>query len=257
MSIAPFNPAPIKGNNLANKLVGTNPSQVGFAYYTGADKIEGLGGNDTLEGLAGKDTLVGGSGADWIYGGSNNDVIYGDNTYNYYGGDADVLFGGLGNDTIYAGGGNDVVYGNEGNDRLYGQGGDDIILGWAGRDTLVGGSGNDRLDGYSPFEVNAYRSREYDRLTGGSGADTFVLGWRNSYYQDAYYQGLGYATITDFNYQEGDKLQLFGNANDYSLQYTSWSGGSAQDTLVKYKNDIIAVIEDDTSFIFALDADFV
>ena len=117
---------------------------------------------------------------------------------------------------------------------------------------MYGEGGDDILTGSNPSEWDS-GAGEYDRLTGGSGADTFVLG--DSF--EAYYQGLGYATITDFSWEEDDTIRVYGSSEDYSLEYTSWSGGSAQDTLVKYQGDIVAVIEDDTSVIVGLDFDFV
>ena len=70
--------------------------------------------------------------------------------------------------------GNDVITPNSvtgsnagllGNDIIDGLGGDDVIDGGTGTDFLNGGSGNDTL---------AAGAR--DRLTGGPGADLFLLG---------------------------------------------------------------------------------
>ena len=63
----------------------------------------------------------------------------------------------------------------------------DILNGEAGDDTLDGGAGD-------------------DGLTGGSGADTFVIG-----------SGGGIDLITDFNAEEGDKIDLSGIAGAHSL----------------------------------------
>ncbi len=210
------------------------------------ENLNGGSGNDTLKGDDGKNTLRGGAGNDWLYGENGNDTIWGDSGNDY-------LFGGWGNDVIYGGFGNDVVYGNEGNDYLYGEQNDDIILGWKGNDKLVGGSGNDRLDGSSPFEINASRRSEYDSLTGGDGADVFILGWRNSSVQQSYYQGIGYATITDFDHYEGDKIQIFGSSSDYTLTHGNWEGGSALDTIIRRNGDTIGVVQDTTNVSFSRD----
>ncbi|MDJ0736513.1 MAG: hypothetical protein QNJ47_21025 [Nostocaceae cyanobacterium] len=201
-------------------------------------------------------------GSGYIFGTNYNDTLYGSNNYDddIFGKDGDdYLFGRDGNDFVSGGDGNDVVYGGDGKDSLYGEDGNDIILGWAGNDYLVGGDGNDMLDGYSPFEVNASRSFEYDTLTGGADADTFVLGWSNTYYQDAYYQGYGYALITDFHFEEYDKLQLYGSIDDYDTFTGNWFGSSATDTAITYKGDLIGILQDVSGyqFIMALDVNFV
>jgi Ca2+-binding RTX toxin-like protein len=78
----------------------------------------------------------------------------------------DSLFGEAGDDDLFGSGGNDSLYGGIGNDELFGSSGNDWLYGEAGLDTLDGGADNDFLDGG--------RDGYVDRLTGGSGADTFV-----------------------------------------------------------------------------------
>ncbi|HEY7428278.1 MAG TPA: CAP domain-containing protein, partial [Gemmataceae bacterium] len=70
-----------------------------------------------------------------------------------------TAYGGSGDDVLIGGGGNDVLYGGDGNDRLYGRGGDDKLYGESGNDVLFGGVGKD----------------EKDELTGGTGADRFLV----------------------------------------------------------------------------------
>jgi hypothetical protein len=93
-----------------------------------------------------------------------------------------------------------VLKGNGGNDRLEGVNGDDIIQGCAG-------------DG-------ARGAAEIDQLTGGNGADVFILGdAAGRFYDDGnpVTNGVeGYAKITDFNPAQ-DKLRLFGPASSYLL----------------------------------------
>ncbi len=221
MSLTSFNPQPITGTNYNDYLSGSDPYSQGLLYSNGADNINGLDGDDFIEGLGGDDTLIGGYGSDDIYGDSDDDLIYGDNTYNYSFGDADYLDGGSGQDTIYGGGDNDILIGGTDNDSLYGEGGDDT------------------LTGSNPSEWDS-GAGEYDQLTGGSGADTFVLG--DSF--EAYYQGLGYATITDFDWDEGDKIQVFGSASNYSFSHGDWLGDSSTDTAIYYNSDLIAVLQD-------------
>ena len=102
----------IKGNNLANELVGNT-------------------GNDTIQGNDGDDILDGGDGNDQLFGGNNDDQ----------------LFGGIGNDILQGDNGNDLLNGDLGNDTLKGLAGDDILDGGVGSDSLLGGIGNDILIG--------------------------------------------------------------------------------------------------------------
>jgi Ca2+-binding RTX toxin-like protein len=141
-----------------------------------------------------------------VTGGQNNDVITGNN-------DNNTLAGGAGDDTIGGLGGNDLLRGLNGNDALRGGNGADSVFGGQGGDTLSGGSdadtltgdaGNDALYGGSGVDVltgtNA-RSRgvgEVDFLSGGTGADQFVLGDTRG----SYYLGNGandFARIIDFS----------------------------------------------------------
>lgn len=133
----------------------------------------------------------------------------------------DAITNGNSNDTIYAWDGDDTLWGWEGDDNLYGE---------AGSDTLYGEAGNDFLDGYNDYAYlspdspnylyDADLKNQYDSLTGGAGADTFVIGnMYGSYYQDDS-PGFeyGYATIEDFDYSEGDKIQVFGSVDDYIVE---------------------------------------
>ncbi|MEM9503930.1 MAG: hypothetical protein AAGA01_08230, partial [Cyanobacteria bacterium P01_E01_bin.43] len=81
------------------------------------------------------------------------------------------------------------------------------------------------------------------------GADTFVLGDILA----VFYQDAGYATITDFDWTEGDKIQVHGDVNDYSLGFQNWSGDVADDTLIYYQDDLIGVVQDTTDVIIAQD----
>lgn len=132
-----------------------------------------------------------------VTGTVNADLIVGDRENNIInGGDgADTLDSGGGNDELFGGAGNDVLIGFrpipdpltdtffpspriQSDDLLVGGVGDDRLFGWNGNDTLNGGAGN-------------------DILRGGDGADTFTF--NNSE---------GIDTITDFNWTQGDKIQV-------------------------------------------------
>ena len=89
--------------------------------------------------------------------------------------------------------GNDELTGNQLENELLGEAGDDRLIGGESNDVLVGGDGSDTLTGIDA-DGFSFGSGEYDRLTGNAGADNFVLGDRDR----SYYEGGGYATVTDF-----------------------------------------------------------
>ncbi len=173
------------------------------------------------------------------YGYGGNDTIWG-NTNNDYidGGDGnDSLYGWSGNDTLWGGSGNDYLSGGDGLDNLYGEWGNDTLWGGSGSDYLSGGDGNDRLTGSSSRTHNGY---EYDTLVGGAGNDTFVLGESAG----NYYQGSGYAVITDYNGAH-DYIQV--KSGSIHLRRGNWAGGSALDTAIYQGSDLIGVVQDNTS----------
>jgi Ca2+-binding RTX toxin-like protein len=146
----------------------------------------------------------------------------------------DLMFGGLGADTLIGGDGDDYIDGGTStlfdisNDYLEGGSGNDTLIGGYGDDTLVGGSGIDFIYGFGG----------YDSLSGGTGADVFVMG--------SYYQGAGYATITDWE-GSSDFLALSGSIGQYSFQFGSFGVGSAAlDTAIVAAgtDDVIAYIQD-------------
>jgi Ca2+-binding RTX toxin-like protein len=220
----------------------------GHDYLNGTlwdDRIFGLSGQDTIYGYGGNDYIVGGDGHDLVYGGSGNDTIYGDETNGQAGWANDTLYGEAGNDIIYGGVGNDYIFGGSDQDFLYGEADNDFLYGGDGHDYLSGGSGsdflngqwgNDTLDGGGTY----YNSGEFDTLTGGANADTFILG---SWWQP-YYLGNGHAIITDFNRYE-DKLQLKGPLyNYYKVEGNFGVGRWATDTGIYSNGDLIAILQD-------------
>lgn len=173
----------------------------------------------------------------------------GDDTYTYTGTDNFTGYGLQGNDIITGSTGNDWLSGNRGNDSLLGGNGDDYLVGGLGNDTLLGGVGNDILDG------SGYR-QDVDILTGGDGADTFVLG-----NQSIYYRGTGYAMLTDFDHIQGDKIQVLGDISQYQLRQENLVGTSASDTSIYYVGDggknLIGVVQDSLNVSLLLDFVFV
>lgn len=213
---------------------GGNDYLSGNSYYSYNDTLDGGDGNDSLYGYGGNDYLYGGKGRDYLYGGDGNDYLSGDQGNDY-------LSGGSGNDSLYGGAGKDTLIGGDGNDYL---------SGGAGYDSLSGGSGNDTLNAYGGNNYSRYGSNaEYDTLSGGTGVDTFVLG--DSY--STYYQGSGYALITDWDYSS-DYIKAHGSSTQYSLQYSNYGvGTSAQDTVIYYGTDVVGVIQDSTNVSFSRD----
>ncbi|HEY9844796.1 MAG TPA: hypothetical protein V6D03_01205, partial [Candidatus Caenarcaniphilales bacterium] len=168
-----------------------------------------------LYGGAGNDQLTGG-GDDKLDGGPGNDILEGDDQ---------VLFGSL----------QDILTGGPGEDQLNGGSGSNILKGGEGNDVLSGSF--DNLF-YRFADEEFYRSEDgkvkvVDTLTGGPGADQFILGDAYVFYTDEESPFTGashYALITDFNPTQ-DIIQLAGTASprlpgtpaDYSLSATSGS----------------------------------
>ncbi len=176
--------------------------------------LVGTVNNDTQAGGAGSDTIRGNAGNDYITGGDANDSLFGDS----------------GNDLLYGGRGNDSVFGGTGSDRLFGDEGNDVLT---GADTVTIGVS------------------EFDRLTGGSGSDRFILGATvGVFYNDGNTStsGLGdYALIADFNPTE-DTLQLSGFKSSYTLGAapTGLATGTAL-FLNENTPELIAIIQGSTN----------
>lgn len=90
-----------------------------------------------------------------------------------------------------------------------------IITGNTLQNVLSGLGGNDRLEPGRLF--SSYTGvNDFDKLSGGTGADTFVL--HNG--SVAVYKGTDgdlsdYADLTDFSIPDGDRLELIGDASHY------------------------------------------
>ncbi len=204
--------------------------------------IDGSIWNDYLYGTSEGDSILASDGDDTVYAYEGDDYVDG------WTGD-DYINGGSGNDTLLGYDGNDTIDGWTGDDYISGEAGDDYLLGYDGNDSLFGGTGTDTLNGeWGDDLINggaySYDSFEYDTLTGGADADTFVLGD----YFGIQYQGFGYATITDFNWTEGDKIQVFGSIDDYAV---TGNGSGGVDIL--YQGDLLAQVTNTTDVIAAYD----
>ena len=182
------------------------------------DYAEGNNGNDRLEGHIGNDTLWGADGDDSVFGGLGNALpVDSPDT------ERDFLDGGNGNDFLNGNAGNDTVYGAAGDDTVLGGKNDDLVVGGSGNDEVSGQEGNDTIYGVFIDAIDPGVGFEIDTLTGGGGADTFVLGVANQRYYDSSIAtdnggDRSYALITDF--AAIDTIQLAGVATDYSLRET-------------------------------------
>ena len=116
----------------------------------------------------------------------------------------------------------DSLDGGKGNDRLYGGDLNDILIGGSGRDYINGGDGNDAITG---VDIVSFGVGEIDRLWGGDGEDTFILGNENRcFYDDGNNRNKGrsdYAFISDFDVNDDDILLFAGE--DYYLDVTRGS----------------------------------
>ena len=182
-------------------VVSEEGSRYGSCYHNGSSEWQTYtytveAGDGDLTGLSFKAT-----GSSYYYGGQLDDIevreVYQDDLSTKLGTESAV-----------------------GHDKINGGDGNDIIFGGAGYDTVFGGAGDDILNGTDG--VNAGYDQE-DRLNGGLGTDTFVLG--NSDRGFYSHQGWGDCVIIeDFNMNE-DVIQLNGSSDNYWLG--SYSNGNS------------------------------
>ncbi len=165
----------------------------------GGQVLVGAAGGDTLQAPDTNDTVLGGaSGANYLRGNAGDDSISG-------GAQFDDINGNMGNDTAHGNGGDDWVVGGKDQDVLFGDAGVDIVLGNLGNDTLDGGNGIDVVrggqgdDSLTGGAGNDYVSGDLgnDTETGGAGADIFHGS-----------QNIGMDRVLDFNYGQGDRVEL-------------------------------------------------
>ena len=191
----------VPGENNSVGIFGPNNGTVNIDLSKNSLTIENLPGGPQVFEIVNFKNATGTERSDTIVGNDAGNILSGD-----YG--DDILTGGNGNDILSGGVGNDILTGGNGNNLLRGDNGSDILL---------GGNGDDILDGGDSFG-----RAEVDRLTGGGGSNTFVLG--SGFY--TYYLGNGandYAFITDFDLTK-DRIQLANNKDAISLKFDKGSG---------------------------------
>lgn len=253
------------------------------------DVLYGDTGNDLLAGDEKGDRLLGGEGEDTLYGGLENDDLQGERGNDVLFGETgdDRLYGQEGDDTLCGGEGNDLVladgvsyldrdtstrepthdvlYGNQGDDTLEGTPGanilsggqnDDFLTGGAGNDALYGDLGNDTLIGIDPDvrtgSPGLLRIGEVDTLTGGAGADLFIIDqfeypwdWAGSPVVYAYddlnetTSGEGdYTLVTDFDPTQ-DIIRL-ADFRTYQLEERAIVGNPAILDTYLYRDSLVA-----------------
>lgn len=162
-------------------------------------------------------------------------------------GDGNVIDTGAGDDILLGGAGDDTLSGGTGNDLLLGLGGNNSLSGNAGNDTITGGGIAYINDGSSSVLTVTADTSGTDTITGGEGADRFVLGGNTSaeagsdliiHYDEA--GNSDYALIQDFDSSQ-DTIELGGSKNDYSLGTSSSELPSG--TALYRGSELIAIIQ--------------
>lgn len=144
-----------------------------------------------------------------------------------------ILIGGDTASSIIGSEGDDILLGGEQDDVIDGGAGNDILLGLGGNNSITGGDGNDIItggglaitgNGSASVLTVTVDTKGLDTLTGGAGADRFVLGGNPSTEPNGqppiiHYDEAGnndYALIQDFTPGE-DTIELGGSKTDYRL----------------------------------------
>ena len=226
------------------------------------DRDENCRGMDN-GGAATDDTVVGSNQSDRIAGGAGADTLVDSASSPTRGmNDSDKFRGGSGDDTIYTHFGSDRARGSDGNDVIVSRSdaGEPLVAQQAGAPTYYSGQ---------PFSGKVSN----DRLTGGTGADTFqfridinakadilakhmlahsadehggpgVIDWEGVTGENGdihlhWVDSIGTDTITDFSRDEGDKIEVYGHtAAIKSITMEDRDGdGQADDTVIELKSE--------------------
>ncbi len=180
--------------HLGNDTLIGSSALVSTRTTSGANYIDGYGGNDIINGGGGNDTLIGGTGNDTITGGTNNDSVDGGvgNDIVSTGQGADTVYGGAGNDSINTG-----VNTNSNNDTLDydwvdAGDGNNTVYTLAGKDTVYSGIGNSHIN-TATSHTSGFFDEDFVSVAGGD--NTILTGAAS----DTVYGGSGndYINATD------------------------------------------------------------
>ncbi|MDQ0839801.1 Calx-beta domain-containing protein [Sphingomonas faeni] len=182
VTVTDVNPEIVIGTDANETIIGGAGDDL-FLMGGGNDRLYGGIGSDQLFGGEGNDLLDGGMGVDFLNGGAGDDRYVIDNV-----GDQISEFGGSGIDTVmssisYVLGADleNLVLTGTAAINATGNDGANYILGNAGNNVLAGGAGDDTIvtvTGTAGIKPDA----GFDRIDGGSGIDTLMLGGVQSDY---------------------------------------------------------------------------
>jgi hypothetical protein len=131
-----------------------------------------------------------------------------------------------------------VINGTDGSDSLTGGTGDENIFGFDGSDTIDGGAGDDCITGSRGNPMDGMN--EEDFLTGGEGADTFVVGEMGRFFYDKNGRA-DCAVIEDFSVDDMDQIQLAGSAIDYTIEFGTNAFGN-NFVEISHNGDLVALV---------------
>ncbi|MBB6341755.1 Ca2+-binding RTX toxin-like protein [Pseudomonas fluvialis] len=201
---------------------------------------------DILNGSRGDDLLVGNGGRDLLNAGYGNDTLKGGDAATQDDSHGNLLYGGGGNDLLIASNAGDKLYADrflyEGSSHTYIQDGNDTLTGGNGNDTLISDRGSDVLSGGAGDDVFQWDVESQVTMTGGAGADTYVL--------PSSTWGTPSALVADFvSGPGGDKIDISNLLRDRSyLAGNPFNPDNPLLRLVQEGGDALLQLKDDSSW---------
>jgi len=125
----------------------------------------------------------------------------------------------------------DTLVGNVAANQLVGNGGNDTLFGAEGNDSIYGGDGADFLDGLSVITSAETDTSGFDRLVGGAGNDSYVVGAGDTVVEstgggtDTVFANGSYTLAANVEYLVTTASYAVGAGND--LNNKIWSSGNA------------------------------
>jgi Ca2+-binding RTX toxin-like protein len=196
------------------------------------------------------DTLLGSNRGDYLHGRGGNDTLL--DVGNWYQPKTDKFFGDDGNDVIRTRWGRDVVDGGADDDLI-------VSRADAGEPLVAQDSS------ISPYNEDQPIKARYtnDKLTGGTGADTFVfrmdlnarpdiiakhvdedgnIDWEGVAGENGeahlhWVEGIGTDTITDYSKTDGDMIKIAGHTAAIDISYADWNGDGIEESIIAVRSD--------------------